>query len=405
MSDREVELEHRAGERIAGRFTLGTNLAANTWTALDEPVGKIVIVRFDATYALAQQRFAALLERHRVAPSAVPEPLLASDPEEPPFIAREYLLGSTLESQLADAAAQKRAGLGGLAFELFARGLTGALAALHRGRFVHGALSTARIVTLESRVRLLGLDSRQATLARVDRVEYASPRVVAGESPTPADDLWSLGLLTFRVLTGQSYWSRTSARELSEDITRKPLLSPSERARELNFFAPLPRGYDDWFRACVTRDDAHAYLDGTDALDALETLVLGGRGEDDTGRPSVCLNIAPYDSFSAEIEDHELAPPSPCLKVAPASPVSKLAHPVPCLSPARGAPMPCLSVPPPHLKEPSAIEPIEPGQGDGGPYRTRAWRVPERPRRSPVGCAVLVGVAVTGALLAYWLAR
>ena len=72
----------------------------------------------------------------------------------------------------------------------------------------------------------------------------------------PATDVWALGLIAFRLLTGRDYWLCVdgSLVQLLREIGIEPMPPASERARELGVTVSLPGGFDDWFARCVHRD-------------------------------------------------------------------------------------------------------------------------------------------------------
>lgn len=98
-----------------------------------------------------------------------------------------------------------------------------------------------------------------------------------GYQPSPSADVWSLGLLTFFVLTGQVYWQNAHARasmaDLAIELIKGELLPATERRSQLGITAPLPRGFDAWFARTVNRDPAQRFQNATDAWHALAPLL------------------------------------------------------------------------------------------------------------------------------------
>jgi serine/threonine protein kinase len=104
-----------------------------------------------------------------------------------------------------------------------------------------------------------------------------------GAAITPATDVWALGLMVYRMLTGRSYWRGANAPEgefnlgaLVLEVVMQPLVSASERAREQGTGALLPAGFDVWFARCVVREQDRRFADAALAFEALEP-VLGGQ--------------------------------------------------------------------------------------------------------------------------------
>jgi serine/threonine-protein kinase len=88
--------------------------------------------------------------------------------------------------------------------------------------------------------------------------QYMAPEQLAGDLPTPATDIWALGLVAFFVLTGRSYWmavaKQAAAEALFGEIYALPLAPASERARALGLNVTLGSAFDAWFARCVNRN-------------------------------------------------------------------------------------------------------------------------------------------------------
>ncbi|MFO0614105.1 MAG: serine/threonine-protein kinase [Polyangiaceae bacterium] len=70
-------------------------------------------------------------------------------------------------------------------------------------------------------------------------------------------DVWAIGLIFFRVLTGRPFWRAAqpdvgSFLRVMSEVCFEPIEPASARAAELGC-APLPAGFDDWFARCVAR--------------------------------------------------------------------------------------------------------------------------------------------------------
>lgn len=103
-----------------------------------------------------------------------------------------------------------------------------------------------------------------------------------GAAITPATDVWALGLLVYRMLTGVSYWRGANAPDgtvsvggLVLEVVVQPLDPASLRAREMGVAALLPAGFDGWFARCVVREQDQRFANASLTWDALEP-ILGG---------------------------------------------------------------------------------------------------------------------------------
>lgn len=132
-------------------------------------------------------------------------------------------------------------------------------------RFVHEA-------TTKGASRLNG--------AMVGTAQWMSPEQCEGKHADHAADIWPLGLLAFRMLTGRLFWRTGEADDatlvaFALEIVHSPLPTATERAREQGCAALLPRGFDDWFGGCVNRDPSARFQSATAAAAGLAALGAG----------------------------------------------------------------------------------------------------------------------------------
>ncbi|MEO5728258.1 MAG: serine/threonine-protein kinase, partial [Byssovorax sp.] len=93
----------------------------------------------------------------------------------------------------------------------------------------------------------------------------------------PATDVWALGLIAFRLLTGKDFWLDVETLPmLLRQICIDPIPFAGERARELGVTAALPPGFDVWFARCVDRNIDARFQDAGEAVRAFAELVTEG---------------------------------------------------------------------------------------------------------------------------------
>ncbi len=160
-----------------------------------------------------------------------------------PYLVMEYVEGQTLDAWCRDQQLDLNARL-----YLVAQVLEG-LQFAHRNLIVHRDIKPSNIlVTAEGQVKLLDfgiakvLDTviGQGESSELTRLggrpmtpAWASPEQIRGEPITVATDIYGVGLLLYRLLTGHSPWPdiATDARALERAILEQAPLAPSEAVR------------------------------------------------------------------------------------------------------------------------------------------------------------------------------
>ena len=115
-----------------------------------------------------------------------------------------------------------------------------ALAAVHRHGLVHGDVKAENVMReVSGRIVLMDFGAArefEATDARVisGTVRYLAPEVLRGASPSPASDIYALGVLLFHLLTGKYPYATSKLEELLDLQERK------QRARLVDLKPGLP---------------------------------------------------------------------------------------------------------------------------------------------------------------------
>jgi len=93
---------------------------------------------------------------------------------------------------------------------------------------------------------------------------FMSPEQALDSSKvSSATDIWALGLIAHRMLSGQDYWTATSLTALIAQIAYEPMVPPSERG------APFGPEYDAWFLRCCARPPEERFASAGEAVRAL----------------------------------------------------------------------------------------------------------------------------------------
>ncbi|MFI5301152.1 MAG: serine/threonine protein kinase, partial [Polyangiales bacterium] len=121
-------------------------------------------------------------------------------------------------------------------------------------------------------------EARSAATAAVGTPLFMAPEQTSvSRSIGPSTDVWALGLIVYRLLTGRFYWRTPdlggTLLTLFEEVTVSPLERASVRAKATGCGALLPAGFDDWFALCVARDPGVRFSTAGAAWAALETVL------------------------------------------------------------------------------------------------------------------------------------
>lgn len=211
------------GSTFAGRYRILRYLAHGKTSCVCEGedllAGQTVALKFIRTSMLQERE---LVERFRR------EPLLArklahpnivrvfdiSEADSLFFISMEYIDGTDLRSLIGRGVAVPLSRF----LSVFGQ-LCSALAYLHSQGIVHSDIQPANLM-LDSQgtlklidfgvARELARNTKRKRVPPAGNSEYTAPEVVAGQTPTPAADIFSAGLVLFELLTGVPISGRSS---------------------------------------------------------------------------------------------------------------------------------------------------------------------------------------------------
>jgi phosphate transport system substrate-binding protein len=203
------------------------------------------------------------------------------------FIVMDLLDGATLGDEL------RRRG----AFSLHEthdvlRQVCHALDAAHQMGVVHRDLkpsnvflSVPQVVGMDFMVRILdfGIAKIAAEANAGGTAIVGTPTWMAPEQTDqtatvgPATDLWPLGLVVFKMLTGYHYFpsgndEKAPTASMLRETVLDPLAPASERAAMYGATQRLPPGFDAWFGRCVVRDPRQRFASAREAYAAFATL-------------------------------------------------------------------------------------------------------------------------------------
>jgi ferredoxin/hemoglobin-like flavoprotein/tRNA A-37 threonylcarbamoyl transferase component Bud32 len=237
-----------------------------------------------------------------------------------PWLAMEMLSGQDLERYL------KTRGPLPLADSAVVIGqVVHALAAAHDVDVVHRDikpenifLSVSRVVGIPFMVKILDFgiaklrsSVRSATVAVGTPAYMAPEQSQASDDIGPAADVWSLGLVVYRMLTGHQFWRASGEDATMPQLWRELLINPiptaSERAFEQGCEQLLPPGFDEWFAACLDREPSLRFQHARAAGVALDQVM---RAVGIAGLSSLGSSQTPAPGLSAALHEGRAMPQS-----------------------------------------------------------------------------------------------
>jgi serine/threonine protein kinase len=229
-----------------------------------------------------------------------------------PWLAMELLEGQDLSAYTA-----KRKHLAPAeVLEIFDQ-LCHALGEAHKQGIVHRDikpenifLATARRRGVPFMVKVLDFGiarilAESQTMSGGTRTGLGTPMWMAPEQTqpggpiAPASDVWALGLIAFRLLTGYYFWKAPydpsgSVMMLMAEAFMHQMPTASARAAEYRCADRIPPGFDAWFAKCVARPIEDRYADASEVFVALEPILKAAIKDTDLpSRASIASGDAP----------------------------------------------------------------------------------------------------------------
>ena len=208
-----------------------------------------------------------------------------------PWLVMELLEGEDLAAQL-----QKRRRLPpGEVLQIFDQ-LCHALGEAHKQGIVHRDLKPENIFLATPRrrgvsfvVKVLDFgiarvvaesqtQSGQTTTGLGTPMWMAPEQTMPGGPVAPSTDVWPLGLLAFRLLTGYLFWKTPyepggSVMMLMAEAFMHPMPTASERAAHYKCPERIPPGFDAWFGKCLSRAMEQRYANAAEVFASLEPVL------------------------------------------------------------------------------------------------------------------------------------
>jgi serine/threonine-protein kinase len=230
---------------------LGTGGMSVVWRAYDEVLGRPVAVKQLAANAAdlqarrriqAEARAAAVLSHPNIA--AVYD--FGHSRDGAPFVVMEFIDGESLEDRLHSAGGPMQVTE---ALRIAAQ-LASALAAVHARGLVHHDVKPANVMLTAGGAKLVDFGISAIAGDDTDQL-YGTPAYLAPERlrnipPSPATDVYALGIVLYRMLTGALPWPASTTEEVLHAHRR---LAPAPLPASLR----LPEGVADALRRCLAK--------------------------------------------------------------------------------------------------------------------------------------------------------
>ncbi len=193
---------------FALREKIGTGASADVYRAYEPQLDREVAIKlFRPGYARQQNGSSRMLREARALARLRHEHVVhvygADQHDGRLGVWMELVTGRTLESEL-----QQRGTWSAREAASAGQDLCSALAAVHRAGLVHGDVKAQNVMREEGgRLLLMDLgsgterDADPATLQRAGTPLYLAPEVLEGGAPSPASDIYSLGVLLYHLVT------------------------------------------------------------------------------------------------------------------------------------------------------------------------------------------------------------
>jgi len=204
---------------------------------------------------------------------------VATDLGNAPFLVMEFLRGRNLEEL-----SERLGPLSGEEVVTYLRQTASGLDRAHGIGIVHRDLKPENLFLTERddgtpHIKILDfgiakLSGATGDLARVKATDtgevfgtplYMAPEQCKGEMERVCaqTDIWSLGLIAHRLLTGKDFWVAGTLAHLVAQIAYEPIPKPSTRGSDFG------DEYDAWFARCCAREPADRYGSAHEAVEAL----------------------------------------------------------------------------------------------------------------------------------------
>jgi serine/threonine-protein kinase len=193
-----------------------------------------------------------------------------------PFLVMEYVSGPTLRRIVDDGP------LDAVRAIAITQQILGALTCAHAHGIVHADVKTENVlVASEDRVKLVdfglarailsyeGEDGESRTDAQIAGTpEYMAPEVIVGGTPSPASDIYAVGVILYEMLTGTTPFGGGKPMDIFARHVLDPVVPPSLRFPQLG----IPRAFEEVIERALAKEYEQRFPDAAAFAEALGQL-------------------------------------------------------------------------------------------------------------------------------------
>jgi serine/threonine-protein kinase len=299
------------GSVLDGRYRVDTMIATGGMSAvyrgldmrLDRPVALKVM---DSRYA-GDTQFMTRFQREARAVARLKNPGLVAVYDQGidgqhPFLVMELVEGGTLRELL-----RERGPMPPHAVAAVLAPVLGGLAVAHRAGLVHRDIKPENVLISDDGevkiadfglVRAVAEAKITSTSVILGTAAYLSPEQVSTGDADPRSDVYSVGILAYELLTGDTPFTGDSALAVAYQRMDSDVPAPS------TVIAGVPAQFDDLVLRATAREPGERYADAQDMADDLEAVV------DELGLPAFRVP-APRHSAQHAAATVSVRPPAP----------------------------------------------------------------------------------------------
>lgn len=254
------------GSIVDARYEILERVSEGTFfsvfKARDRVLNRVVALKMLLPRYAGNTEFATRLRGELAATSALSHPEIArvyesGEVDGTTYVAAEFVPGTDLKERIRKSAPLPLSE----AVDLSIR-IGEALAFAHRAGHVHGDVTPQNVVvTPELQVKLTDFGVSRAAVvsslvqsnAMLRGVHYLAPEVAEGQEPTPASDVYSLGIILFEMLTGTLPYAGDTPLAVALKHAQESL--PSPRSRN----PAVPRAIEGIVMKAMAKDPSERY--------------------------------------------------------------------------------------------------------------------------------------------------